>query len=368
MKVLHILNSDFGSRATMGIRSYHILKNNPDFFVFCRGNVSDIKQNVQSPFWGYRLIGRGIQFLRLLHHSFAKLRKIEKKIFESSAKNLIQKSDVVHLFYHSRFLLDIAKQFNKKVIVEGFTNPKMIEQMEQDGVKLDFEGFKIDKDEMYCYQNCDILISPSAWVTHTFQDLGLKGRLVEIPYGVDAFDIKKSGDSSVVKFCFAGGIKRTKGVVELLEAARELNVDFPNQFELHLYGRVYGELKDLLNQYRDKFIVFHGYENDINKIYGDKDVYVFPTYYEGSSKTVLEAMSFGMPIITTFNSGSPTVNEKNGFIVEMTSASEIFMAMSRFLSSRDLIKKMGEESKLLAEYYSWDLYSKKVNQIYAELK
>ena len=81
MKILHILNSDFGARATMGIRSYYILSQTKDYEVFCRGNLSTINDKVHSPFFGFRILSRGIQFLRMIHHSFAKLKKVEKKMF-----------------------------------------------------------------------------------------------------------------------------------------------------------------------------------------------------------------------------------------------------------------------------------------------
>lgn len=364
MKILHILNSDFGARATMGVRSYHILKNRDDYQVFCRANCSEIQNNISCPFGTFRLISRGIQFLRMIHHSFAKLKSIEKRIFENSARKMIQNADIIHLFYHSRPLLDYAKSLGKTVIVEAFTNPRAIEQMQIDGIQLDYPNFHANKEEIYCYENCDFLISPSAWVSSTFKNSSLKGKLVEIPYGVDTYHKKSLTKNPKIKFCFAGGIKRTKGVLELLEAARELYVDYPDKFELHLYGRIYQELKKEIAPFYLDYIYFHGYENDIYKIYDDKDVYVFPSYFEGSSKTVLEAMAFGLPIVTTFNSGSLAQHDKNGYIVEVTSAAELFKAMRKFLKEPDLIKTMGEESLKIANENDWARYAREVDKVY----
>lgn len=364
---MHILNSDFGARATMGIRSFYILSQNNNYEVFCRGNLSTITDKVHTPFFGFRILSRGIQFLRMLHHSFAKLKKIEKKLFEMACKKHIKNAEIIHLFYHSRSLLDYAHSLHKKVVVEGFTNPLVIKEMYDNGIKLDTSKFHLNADELYCYQNCDLLISPSAWVTFSMSNLSIKDKIVEIPYGVESFRQIKKDSRDKIKFCFAGGIKRTKGVIDILEAARELNEDYPGKFELHLYGRLYSELKNEIEQFKAPYLFFHGYENDVSKIYQDKHVYIFPSYFEGSSKTVFEAMAFGLPIITTFNSGSQVKDRVNGFIIDINSPSDVFLTMKKFLDSPELILKMSEESLAIARVHTWDSYAKKVNLCYEKL-
>lgn len=368
MNILHILNSDFGSRATMGIRSYYITTQLKDYSVFCRGNLSNVRDRVYTPIFGFRMLSRGIQFFRMIHHSFAKLKWIEKRIFEISCKKYIKNADTIHLFYHSRELMDYAHQLKKKVIVEGFTNPLTLQEMYANGIKLENDEFKLNSDELYCYQNCELLISPSPWVTHTLSDLPMKGEVVEIPYGVDKFQVIKKDFTKKIKFCFAGGLKRTKGLIDLLEAVQELNVDFNGKFELHLYGRSYSELKSEIERLKADNIFFHGYENDLNKMFQDKHVYVFPSFFEGSSKTVFEAMAFGLPVITTFNSGSQVVDGVNGFIVNVNSASDIFIAMRKFITNTGLIEKMGEESIKIANKFTWENYAKNVKSCYEKLK
>lgn len=367
MNILHILNSDFGSRATMGIRSYYITTQLKDYSVFCRGNLSNVRDGIYTPVFGFRMLSRGIQFLRMIHHSFAKLKWIEKRIFEISCKKYIKKADAIHLFYHSRTLMDYAHQLKKKVIVEGFTNPLIMQEMHANGIKLDNEKFELNVDELYCYQNCDLLISPSKWVTQSMTDLPIKGKIVEIPYGVERFESCKKEVSNKIKFCFAGGLKRTKGIIDLLEAVKELNVDFKDLFEVHLYGRIYSELNFEIEELKSDNIFFHGYIDDVKKIFYDKHVYVFPTYYEGSSKTVFEAMAFGLPVITTFNSGSQVIDGVNGFIINMNSASDIFIAMRKFILDKELIEKMGIESFKIIKQFTWENYAKNVCECYGNI-
>ena len=368
MKIIHILNSDFGARATMGMRSFYITTELKDYVVFCRGNLSEIEQNIFFPFYGFRILSRGIQYLRMIHNSFSQLKKIEKKLFEISCKKYIKNADIVHLFYHSRELLDYAHKLNKKVVVEGFTNPRIIQEMQKSGIKLDNEKFVLNLDELYCYQNGDIFISPSKWVTDSVMDLPMHGDIVEIPYGVEPYQPIKKELSGKIKFCFAGGLKRTKGVIDLLEAIQELNVDFKDQFEVHFYGRFYSELKNEIYQLKADNTIFHGYVEDIYSVYQDKHVYVFPTYFEGSSKTVFEAMAFGLPVITTVNSGSQVIDGVNGFIISMNSPAEIFISMRKYINDKNLILTMGDESLKIAKSFTWLEYAKKVCLCYETLK
>ncbi len=366
MKVLHILNSDYGSRATMGIRSYHIASRLENVSVFCRGNLSSEVKNIRYPFLGFRLLSRAIQFLRRKHIAFAKLKKIEKFAFEFFCKPYIKDADVIHFFYQSKKLIDYANGLNKKTIIEGFTNPLYIKKMENSGIQLDAKNYAVDLEEVYCYQHCHLLISPSKWVTHTFQSDVNPNIIREVYYGVDAFQKHPFDFSKKIKFCFAGGVKRTKGVIELLKAFAIVNQVYKDKIELHLYGRVYGEIKAEVNSLLADNIYMHGYEEDVNKIYSDKHVYVLASYFEGSSKTILEAMSFGLPVITTFNSGSPIVEPENGFVVEIGDHIKLSDCMKQFIESHDLIETIGENNLKKARELSWDLYAKNVSAIYSE--
>ena len=56
IKILQILNSDFGNPNTMGYRAYQIFRNSDkQIFVFARNNLSNIKsKNIKKPFPFYR--------------------------------------------------------------------------------------------------------------------------------------------------------------------------------------------------------------------------------------------------------------------------------------------------------------------------
>ncbi|PCJ63274.1 MAG: hypothetical protein COA79_00265 [Planctomycetota bacterium] len=368
MKILHILNSDFGARHTMGIRSYHIFKkSSKEVSVVCRKNVSEIKENVFEPSIIFYFLSRGIQMLRMLWKPFEKLKRIESFIFNSFCKKQILKNDVIHFFYRSEILFDYAISKNKYIIIEGFTHPKEIKNLELNGMQLDDLNFKIDHNELNCYEKSDLIISPSKWVSQTLKLNNLHNKVNEVLYGVDK-NVKDFHyvEQEKIKICFAGGIKRTKGILNLLEAWRDLPDSIHDQLELHLYGRMYNEIKAEFNKLKRENVFYHGFENNIQNIYLDKQIYVFPSYFEGCSKTVLEALSFGLTVITTFNSGSPIENDKNGIIVEVGSSESIAKALLRLIENKELLKKLSIAGYQLSRKLSWSEYSKNVNNLYVD--
>ena len=98
-------------------------------------------------------------------------------------------------------------------------------------------------------------------------------------------------------------------------------------------------------------IQFLGRLDDVRSAIAECSVYVLPSYREGTPRTVLEAMAMGRPIITTDAPGCrETVSEgDNGFLVPVKSVDELVLSMLKFLESPELIGRMGERSRQIAE-------------------
>jgi glycosyltransferase involved in cell wall biosynthesis len=81
---------------------------------------------------------------------------------------------------------------------------------------------------------------------------------------------------------------------------------------------------------------------------------VLPTLSEGLAHAVLEALSFGMPVITTAASGAgPLITAgENGFIVPEADAGALAAAMTSALAHRSALPKMGELSRQRAKAWT----------------
>ena len=78
----------------------------------------------------------------------------------------------------------------------------------------------------------------------------------------------------------------------------------------------------------------------------------YPSYYgEGVPKVLLEAAATGRPIITTDHAGCKEAVEhgKNGLLVPVKDAQACAHALMSVLGDADLLQRMGDESRTLAE-------------------
>lgn len=95
---------------------------------------------------------------------------------------------------------------------------------------------------------------------------------------------------------------------------------------------------------------FLGRLTDVRPAIATSSVYVLPSYQEGTSRTVLEAMAMGRPVITTDAPGCrETVKDGvNGFLIPVKSVSALVSAMEKFINNSELVEKMGRCSREIA--------------------
>ena len=87
---------------------------------------------------------------------------------------------------------------------------------------------------------------------------------------------------------------------------------------------------------------------------------------EGTSRTILEAMASGRPIIATDVPGCnhAVKDGYNGYLVKYNNNLSLKSAMIKFIKNIFLIKKMGKNSrKRVKKYYDVNLVNKKIFEI-----
>ncbi len=178
--------------------------------------------------------------------------------------------------------------------------------------------------------------------------------------GIDVRKFKvdtRSFDKSLLKILFVGRVIRDKGVVEFLEAAKEVKSNNPNT-AFYVVGKIGYENKTALSlgefqSYVDQGIVNHiEHTDDMIGIYKEMDIMVLPSYREGMSRALLEAASMKMPIIATDVPGCREIVTQgvNGYLVKVKSIEDLTDKLRRMLSlSEDQLVKMGLESRALVE-------------------
>ncbi len=206
-------------------------------------------------------------------------------------------------------------------------------------------------------QKSDVCLVPSSYVKSIVNRRAPSLKTIMLPYGVvlDEFTYKETcvDPTRPLKFLYVGGIEATKGSYYVLEAFK--SIDKCNA-ELLCVGDMSYAINEAIS-YRD-VADFMGFvvRKNMPSVYAAVDVYIIPSLYEGLSQSTLEAMSSGLPVISTICCQDLVCNGENGYIVKTSDCQSIIEAVNYFVSHREKVAKMGKRSREIAQQFSWDRY------------
>jgi glycosyltransferase involved in cell wall biosynthesis len=163
----------------------------------------------------------------------------------------------------------------------------------------------------------------------------------------------------------------SKGNQYLVEATRRVIDSLPDA-RVYIVGE--GELQPALEsqaaqlQLGDR-LVFCGFRRDVAEALSAFDMVVFPSLWEGTPLTVLEALAMGKPIVSTDADGLQDVltNGQDAVIVPRRDAAalaEAIVAMARDPSGR---ARLGENARRTGAKYDIDLFVRKMERLYVLL-
>ena len=97
---------------------------------------------------------------------------------------------------------------------------------------------------------------------------------------------------------------------------------------------------------------------------------VLPSYNEGLPIAILEAISYGMPVVST-NVGdiaSAVENDKNGYLIEPGDVESLANSLKKIFENKEKYMEMSNESRMIAECrFSDEKYFYDVKSIYSTL-
>lgn len=175
-----------------------------------------------------------------------------------------------------------------------------------------------------------------------------KARLVN-GSGVDMAHYRRSALPEGTHFLMIARLLKSKGVREFGEAAIKCKASgMTATFTLagfHDEGPD-GILSEDLKRWESGGLRFIGPQSDVRPAIDACSVYVLPSYREGTPRSVLEAMAFGRPIITTDAPGcrETTRDGINGFLIPPRDVGALVTAMQRLASDAGLRAAFGQAS------------------------
>jgi len=213
--------------------------------------------------------------------------------------------------------------------------------------------------ENYVDRN-DVFILPNA-IHNTLQDNEFEGIL------------NRKAEKNKINLLFLSNITRNKGAFFALEAARILK---ENGFNFKFY--FVGEWKDISSAEFFHKVKQCNLENEVEylgfkegeektSILKESDIFVYPTYNDIFGIVNLEAMEYGLPIISTDEGAIPEIvnNALTGFIIPKKNVSALANKIEELMRNKQLRISMGMEGrKRFLTHYTFDKFEDKLITIF----
>ncbi|MFF2877747.1 glycosyltransferase family 4 protein [Gottfriedia sp. NPDC057991] len=171
-----------------------------------------------------------------------------------------------------------------------------------------------------------------------------------------------------------GVLSNRKGTYDLIETALKIKGKIDPKYKFLIAGdgeveKVKSKVKEL--NLEDLFII-PGWISDqekIDEIYRKSIIYVLPSYNEGMPMSILEAMSYGLPIISTnVGSISSVVEEDNGFIINPGDTEILVNLLIDLLNDQSKIKLFEENNRnKISEKYNVYVSLDKIVSLYKSI-
>lgn len=178
-----------------------------------------------------------------------------------------------------------------------------------------------------------------------------------------------------INVLFLGVLIKRKGIDDLIESIKILSdrgvLDKLNyNFIIGGSGPEEKNIKHKISEYKiDKYVDMVGWVDGKFKedLLRNSQIFILPSYNEGLPMGILEAMSFGIPVISTNvgSIGELVINDVNGYIVDTNSPQEIADVLEKMTSSK--WEKLSSNSRIcIKQEFNSSKYFEDIIDIYKE--
>ena len=256
----------------------------------------------------------------------------------------------------------IANIFLKKKIIRkivgdpvwerAYSKAKISESFDEFQVKN--YGFSISlqkKVRSFSIKKSDIVVTPSQHLKNFILNLGFKNKIEIINNGV--FIPEENTNiftNDQINITIVSRLVSHKNIEKIIKAISDLNSPLIN-LNIIGDGPELNQLQKISLESNNKDnIIFHGKLNrdEINHIFLNSDIYIQASNYEGLPHSLLEAMSYGIPVLCTPVGECKEIlgNEDRGYILDLpVSKNNIKSKISEIIGEKNIANKKGEKGK-----------------------
>lgn len=282
-----------------------------------------------------------------------KISVFAKGLLALSLRLLSKKTDVVHIH-----MADWGSVFRKAVItIIGLILHKPV-LIHAHGPEFHLTYNSLPRWMQKClsliFRSCQgFIVLSNSWKNFYVTNLGLETeRVFVLPNPVCVPDkIPDRLDSNKVRLLFSGRVGQRKGAFDLIKAFADLPAEQKVRAELIFAGD--GDIEQgiaLVNSLNlANHITFVGWLNSDkrDKLLKNSHIFILPSYNEALPMALLEAMSWGLPVITSPVGGIPEIitANKNGLVVTPGDIQQLTAAMQLLIENHNLRETLGQNAR-----------------------
>ncbi len=376
-----ILNPGFGQGAGIGHYTYYLVKNlieldpEDEFILFFDRLITPEeakefsygRKNVQVrffPFHDYR------HYLPIVYSHFlisAFLRREQLDLYHNPANIIpLKYRGLAVITVHDLAIYKNPKWFPTKLGRQFFSTKLLVPDSLERAAAIIAVSESTKRDLMEIFEIPEKKIRVITEGVEQGQSLKTKSS----EYLEDKFKIKEP------YFLYLGTIEPRKNLVGLIKAFRSLISSQSSQagrLELVIAGArgwkdkpIFKLIEESNRQLKREVIRYLGYVSfEDKKILFQKALgFVFPTFYEGFGLPVLEALTFGTPVISSNLSSIPEVVGEAGILINPHREEELIEAMKRILLDKNLREKLSQAGLARSKLFSWKKCAQETIEVY----
>lgn len=236
--------------------------------------------------------------------------------------------------------------------------------------------------EKQIWKYADALVANSSGLKKLAEDFYNKREILVIPNGVDnrAFSDEETAEyveskcnDNVIRLLFVSRLIERKGLQFLLPQLNDIRHQCENlgrSVRLSVVGD--GPYREELVRIAKEsnvfdIVEFHGQrsKSELPNYYSQAEIFVFPSKKEGMPNVVLEAMSYGLPVVMTPCEGSEELIRDNGYAVP---SDEFSKSIVKLVCDDALREQMGRRSKeIVEESFQWRQVANQYIKIFTKI-
>ena len=300
---------------------------------------------------------------------------LSSKKMKFNLKKKVKDGDIIHNHglwrMHSIYPLDIKKDKTVKTIISprGSLSKEALSVSKYK--KIIFNLFSRQKKALL---SCDAFHATSLKEKDEIRLLGYKQPIAIIPNGIDIPSEKKIDfkHNNHTKFLYLGRIHPIKGLDILINAWSEIESKNQSCY-LEICGyyndiKYYNYLKKMVKDLNLKNVSFSKSVSGIDKKnkYLESDIFILPSKSENFGIVIAEAMSFGLPVITSSNTPWEIIKENNsGWFINLNHNEICSAIYSANKLDKNQLKKMGANGRnYIKNSFSWKSLAKDYYSFY----